>query len=228
MMLELVQLKELVWALVLPLICTFGLVSNTMNIMVFLQNRGMSNRMHKYFMMDSALELVYLLIGLVQFVQRSVLIPQHSQYFYVYVYEKYVYFFIGTSLAYSMIFLKLFISIKRLLLIYSSNLCQKHINIYWFLCSLLVLSFTMDIPALIGTSIVEISVNKTDSESQELTKMYRTSFEKIDRSPILKTLISMAFAFRGLVSPIILLAVNLLIIHRISSRAFCQMPYNGK
>ena len=208
------QLKELVWTYFLPLMCLFGMLTNSINYKVFSQRRKMylRNRMHQYFQFDSAVEFVYLLICLIYFILKSKYFPLLRYHYIVVCYEKYVYFYLATSLAFLMIFLRVFISVKRFLIATHSGIFLKTVHFYKVVLTFALISLVLDLPTIFNIAIVS-RVNKTLTAisvfNYSSTIGFELSYKRIESSVILTTLNLSTYTLRGLVAPAVLFMLNI-------------------
>ena len=208
-------LKGFIWAYVLPIICLFGIVTNAINIYVFSKQRrkNLRNRMHQYFHLDSIVELVYLIIGLVYFILRTEQFRHLRNSYLTVLYEKFMFYYFSTSLAFFTIFLRVFISIKRLLIALNTGVFIQTIHFYQVIGSFMVVSLMIDLPSVINCPIVPktfIIQNLNFSYSNQRAPVYyEMSYKTIENSLMIKSLNFLAFSVRGLIAPTLLLAISL-------------------
>ena len=125
-------LKVLVSSIILPSVCIIGLVTNSINFVIFAERRriGLRNRRHQYFQRDSLAEFFYLLACLGYFVLKTKVLANFHFTFFTAIYEKYVYMYFASVLACFMLFLRLYISIRRLLIILNTGIYLQTIRFY--------------------------------------------------------------------------------------------------
>ena len=209
--------KELIWTFVLPSICLIGLVTNSINFFIFSERKqmGLRNRMHQYFQIDSISEFFYLLICLVYYLLKSrVLSAYHFSYFFV-IYEKYFFLYLASVLACFMLLLRLYISIRRLLITLNTGAYLQTICLRKIIVVFLITSFFLNFPMI---SHVVIEVKQFSNISEFVSKNqssvgYELNFKRHIRNKFLKLVSFALFSFRGFVAPFVLLCVNLAIVH---------------
>ena len=210
---EIQDVKAFVWTWVLPMICLYGLCMNFINILVFSAKRSNNskNRLHTYLFIDSTVEFVYLFIGLAHFMLR------HSSYkesYYVVTYEKLFYNYLASSLAFFMLFTKLFISLKRIIIVCNRKIRYlRMVKLKNILCLFFLLSFLFDVTFLVGVSITE---KKAEHINQ--SRRFYLSYHKSESSLTIRMFYYISSSFRGLLAPALLLCVNLIFLRKLAQR----------
>ena len=208
-------IKDLTWSFILPLICSFGLVANTVNYMVFSERRRLNqrNRMHQYFQFDSLAEFAYLFICLVNFILNSSYSTCIKSNYYVIFYTKYFYLYLSSVLACFIILLRMFISVRRLLIIWNIGLFHLSKRFFFKIMALVTLvSFVFNLPVVFDERIVAKSIgNLTDASWTQ----YELKYKRYGGSMILNLLAVLTFLMRGFLAPVVLLIVNMTIIRNL-------------
>jgi hypothetical protein len=216
-MIDILVVKELVWTLVIPTICLIGIVTNLINFYIFAERKkmGLRNRMHQYFQIDSITELFYLLICLVFYLLKSkVLSVFHFTYFFV-IYEKYFFVYMTSVLACFLLFLRLYISIRRLLITLNAGIYLQTIRLRKMLVFFLASSFFMNLP-MITHVVIENNKHANMSGLGNMTlvsNIYQINFKRFMGNIGLRVISFSLFSFRGFVAPFVLLLVNLAIVN---------------
>ena len=203
---SLTQVRDLVWSYVLPSICLFGILTNSINIFIF-KNKDLKSSMYKYFLLHSIAELCYLLICFVYFCLNSIFLPVDVKNTYpVKLFEMYAYHYLTTVMALYMISIELTISIKRLFIVLngrldSSNKLGKFIKILFvfFIGSALLHS-----PFLLSADILTEPCGQKNT-SYFCYKMIMNDFGNGQAFKRCNTAVSV---YRGIFAPGILLIVN--------------------
>ena len=212
---DLLSMKKFVWTWVLPMLSIFGISSNAINIFVLSVNKTKTkNRLHTYLRIDSIVEFCYLIIVFVHFVLK-IINPQDN--YYTVLYEKYLYNYVASSLAFFMLFIKLFITIKRLLITGNHRIRCKAFKLKSLLAFFFFFSFLFDIPMLIGLSIQFKSEDTRHHGNVSLNSFY-LSYRMSQTPNEIKTLYYLSASFRGLVAPIMLLIFNMIFLRKLSQR----------
>ena len=219
MLVTIMNTRDFVWAYVLPFICACGLVANSINFLIFSERKrlGVRNKMHQYLQVDSLVEFIYLLISLFYFVLKSNHFAAfHSSYAVVF-FEKYFFLYFTTSLAIFMVLLRLFVSIRRLLIVFNTGAYLQGIHLYRAMGVFAFISLFLDITTMFTVPIspkpLKIEPNSTNPD-QTTQLQYFMNYQRLSSSPTLKGLIFANFSVRGLIAPTALLVINILIILR--------------
>lgn len=220
-------IKDVVWTHVLPFICSFGLLTNFINFYVFSERRrmGIRNRIHQYFQIDSIAEFTYLLICLIYFILKS----KHLSFIHfsypVAFYEKYLYFYFASVLGFFMIFLRLFVSIRRLMIVLNKFFFLQSIQLYKIVAFFFLLSLVLNIQCVLEMFITE---NRIKIGNQTVTVQYITHQPQFNDSKLLYTFGFVVFSTRGFLAPVILLIVNFLIIRIMKNALLKKMHIKSK
>ena len=218
---DLFLVKRLVWTWLLPFLCLFGIGANVINIFIFSIEKGHSkNRLHAYLRIDSLVECCYLVIGLVHFVLK-IINPDAN--YYIIAYDKYFYNYLASSLAFFMLFIKLFITIKRLLITCNHRIRLKAFKLKRLLSYFFFISFLFDIPLLIGLAIQVKETSPytcpvSDVSQNCSTTRYYLSYQMSETPYEIKILFYSSSSFRGLVAPIMLLIFNMIFLRKLTQK----------
>lgn len=199
------DLKEITWDFVLPLICLFGIFANSINFYVFSHKRELKNEIYRYLNVHSFVEILYLLFSLIHFILRRALKDYSSDGYYISkLYELLFFQFLTSMLASLSICIELIIALKRLLSIRNVNL-----NYYYFKSNLIgmniflsiLLSVILNMPVFVFSDIQLVKPNSSNS--------YDFNYTRMRLSPIKRFLMTQSAIFRGVISPVVLLLLNL-------------------
>ena len=199
------EAKKFIWAYILPAICVFGILTNTLNITVFAKRQQLKNKIYKYFLAHSTIDLIYMLTSLSYFLIKYSLGDLLGSTYFTQMWELISYFFLTTALAMNLVIIELFISIKRLLIVHNITTPSPiRFGSVMMVCSLT--AFISTVPILMA-----FKINPVDDHlpTQSSFKVYRLSFEKIERNKALKIVLALPGFFRGLIFPFVLLILNL-------------------
>ena len=211
-----IGIKNFVWTRILPSVCLIGIVTNIINIIVFSQRKKLQNSIYRYFQWHSIFDLVYLSLCLVRFILKTEAFGDTKSSLWVQIYDVYVYAYITSSLAISMILIELIIATKRLLIIMNFNLT---INIKFrsviALCVGLSLVSIISLPLSLRV-VNQKNCNYTVERIRCLnlsadTFGYAITQEKVPHVDLLKGLYAGVFVFRGMMAPLILILLNIAI-----------------
>ena len=181
--------------------------------------------MHVYFLIDSVVESCYLSIGFFYFILKLKCIANSRFSYWVVLYERYIYLYTATSLAFFMIFLKIFISIKRFLVVFNRPIVPIHLNKRRVIVGLFIVSFLIDTPLVLSLEIKSKSSNPVNSLNNHTSinvdapkTIYYLSYHVAETPTYIRVLLIISFAFRGLLAPALLLLFNVLAMKKISQK----------
>ena len=223
-------LKQIIWTYCLPTICLFGIITNSISFYVFTKCRKvcLKNRIYQYLQMDSLVELFYLLICLIFFVLKLQIFSSIHNNYYVIIYEKYFFVHLASSLACYMIFLRIFISLRRLMRILNSSSTLGNSSFYKITISLFILSFIVHFPMVSHLTIVPLhNFNASNLNHTLLTsKRYRIIRHRYFELNLFGLISFLFGSIRGLIAPIVLLIINLMIIGKMKRAYKSKSPKN--
>ena len=202
--------KAFVWTYMIPVLCVLGLLTNSINALVFSQRKKLKNSIYRYFIWHSIADLVYLSLCFVRFILHLERFKYLQASFYFLLYEFVVYVYFTSCLAILMILIELLIAAKRLLIVTNINLTFKLkfrtiVVVFSVLSCLaftpLLLAFRLTCQDVDCVKWTVVSINS--SHSQALRNAYFS-----------------ASIFRGFVAPFLLLAINIAL--SVKFRKLCQ------
>ena len=203
-----VETKSFVWTYILPSICTLGLFTNTLNVVVFSRRKALKNPIYKYFLFHSAAELVYLGACLGYYVVNLDIFQPVHQTWFAKAYEVYCYRYLSSSVAVLLILIELTISIKRLHIITNTTFRFK-LEFKVITCGSLLVSMLLLVPYLLTTKIAEQDLHhQRDSNVTADTRTYAIMPDDVKYARVLKGLHSSAMLFRGILAPFLQIILN--------------------
>lgn len=165
-----VQIKQqtaldIYWTFVLPSICSFSLVTNAINILVFYTIKS-RNVIYKYMLVNCLADEVYLFCVFFIFIVRCGQFCEIKDSYFAQVYAHYIYMYTANSVALFSIFLEISILVQRFCTLKNKKFF-KNINKKLMFLSLLILSFIYYVPQL------------STFEIKQTNQTLNASFEKI-------------------------------------------------
>ncbi len=135
-------IKDVYWTFVLPCVCLFSLLTNTINILVFKSIKS-RNVIYKYMLANSMFDQAYLLTVFFVFVIRCGQFCDYENSYFAQFYAVYIYMYAANSLALFCILLEISILVQRYMHLTSKDYF-KRINkiVLSFACSYFVLFIT--------------------------------------------------------------------------------------
>lgn len=199
-------------ASVLSCLCFFGVVTNTMNVIVFSHRDKLKNNIYRYFLWHSLVDLVYLTICFIRFVIKSETLHSIHYNYWTQIFDAYAYKYLASSLAILMIFIELIIAIKRLLIITNTNITFK-LRLRTVVMIATLAAIGTFLPLGLFIKVVDekyVSWELKNSVGQtKIISYYVVIYEQ--NSSIHKTLISWGAIFRAIVAPLMLIIANITI-----------------
>ena len=209
------EARGFVWAFVLPGLCLSGSLAGLLNVAVFCHRRmRLANKTHVYLLLFSVVELAYLMLSLVHYAARAERFARHHGAFALVVYEKYLFNYGTTVLAFYMIFVELVVSVKRLAMVSS----WRRVRFLLVLAGAWLLASLMGLPILFGLSVVRVAESTIDLNATASAATFAISYAQIDARPLVKALLFANLVFRGLLAPLIFLLINIRFIRRVNAR----------
>lgn len=204
---EVLEVREIVWLYVLPVLCLTGVVTNLLNIVVF-SNKRLKFKIYRLMLIHSVIDFIYLTLSFVYFlvIRRSYLYeslsPKHNRLIML-IYDLVCIRLLCTIIAVFSIFIELTISFNLLAII--ENNCNQ-IRFLGRYFPLLVTAFASlaiftQVPFILSIRITSDNIGSYMIEASEHSDIVA-----------LKVLNSSFSIFRGIIAPLIQLALNINII----------------
>lgn len=209
---ELYQVKKFVWTFILPSLCTFGLLTNIINVIVFSQKAKLKNIIYRYFQWHSTVDLVYLALCLSRLLINLDEFKTIHCLYWTKIFEAYVYRYITASLAMIMIFIELIIATKRLLMVMNITLTIK-IRFRTVLLICAVMGFVLLAPMAVSFRVVDVKSSKKMFEFETCKhysnkQAFLVAQANVSYFEVLKKFFLSVLVFRGIIAPISLLIIN--------------------
>ena len=207
-----------------PLFCSFGVLTNGLNVLV-LKRTNTKDTLFKYMLASSIIDLVYLLLGTYDFIEFcSDIQCLFKTCYWSQIYIIYIADYLTSCLALFRIFLEIFISIERYLIVlnkkYLANLPYYLVILFLFIVSLLFY-----LPLLFFKEI-------TTKSNDNITMNYSMQFEIVTNDlglslfgrfiPILLTFL------RIFLGTIVLVVINLMSVYEFKKRFSITNSLNSK
>lgn len=217
-------IKDFLWNYALPLICLFGILTNSINVRMFVKKEQFSHEIYKYLLAHSSIEVIYLSIALLVYLMKSKYLTPSTQYAYaIKVAELVADLYLTCVLALLLVFIEFIISIKRLLMIFNLNL-TINMKFYKTLIIYFALSVLLNLPVPLTFKIKEIDTNYTchypssiyTSEQQQNTTTTKTTrydiiYDNFEENTLMKATLYFPAAIRAIILPVVLVISNLII-----------------
>ncbi|CAF0720134.1 unnamed protein product [Brachionus calyciflorus] len=202
---------------ILPPICFIGIILNLINILVLLQPE-LKDEINKFMLINSILDLKFLLICSVTFIIRC---GSFCQFGYTYIskfYELYIYLFVGNSILLFATLMEILVSLNRLFSFSTSpNLIFKKFNKLnaMLKCVILIIfSLFINFPSYILTrSVQRIGILETKSKTGLVNykELYIVGNNRLGKDPLFTILLFLLTLFRGIFFLAILFILNIII-----------------
>ena len=180
--------------LLIPVICTFGCITNLLSIIVLL-NSKMKNISYKYILATNLSDLLYLSLNSYTIIIRCNDCPLHFTYFTQW-YDIYIVNYFQNCLAIFSIFITIYLSLLRYFKFKNKMKFLKLIHYYLVIGILFLISLVYYFPFLFFNDIIQIHHNSSSSNNN--TSLF------VEYSSIKNTLGSSMY---GTITKIILLAI---------------------
>ena len=220
--------KWLVWTYVLPSLCAFGIVTNAINVLVFRQRKELKNKIYRYFLWHSIVDIMYLAFCFVRFIIKLDVFSHLHHSYWAQIYEVYVFIYIAGSLAVMMILIELLIASKRLLIIMNLNLTFKlKFRTVVVVCVALVLISLTPFPLslrVVDQRFCEFTFENIRCVNESTRPAYAMVHANVSYLGTLKVIYYTGSVFRALVAPLVLLLLNIAI--TIKFRQMCSRKYS--
>lgn len=205
------QVKKFVWTFILPNLCLIGLLTNSINVVVFSQRSKLKNSIYRYFQWHSMVDIVYLTICLVRLIINLEAFKSVHCLYWTKIFEAYVYRYVTASLAMFMIFIELIIAAKRLLMIMNITMTVK-LKFETVIAGCALMAFASLSPLAASLRVVSAQTRRLTIEVETCTgsaQVYILTQDNVPHFEILKRLYMSVLVFRGLIAPLLLLLLNI-------------------
>ena len=232
------DVKQFVFKFILPSLCLIGVLTNTINVIVFSRRTHLKNVIYRYLFCHSLVDLLYLFFCLVRFIVKLDCFSDIYLSFWVQVYEAYIYRYFTACLAAFMMLMELIIAFKRLLIIMNIRFSlplRKTI----FTCA--VFSILLFLPYALSLRVIDQrkcqkTVNNIQCLNQSSPILYAITQDNVPCLAILRRLYIIGSVFRAVLAPAALLVINAVIIvkfRKFFARKCMMFPsrqpeFNGK
>ncbi len=210
----------------LPLICLFGVITNSINIAVFLHpNMKGKDPSFLYMLACSLNNLLYIGLNSGTFINYANY--EISTHYSVKFYRFYICDFLARSLGIFYIFLTIFLSIQRYMVVINKRYLTSSKSHLWLILGLLLLAFIYNIPLLFLKSIWPINqytnitdtitnANTTTSVYMKLTYTY--DYNELGLSPYGETTVVILFGLRLVLGTFVTTLIDTLIVIKLRKR----------
>ena len=201
----------------LSTLCLYGLITNIMNVIVFSQKDKLKNKIYRYFLWHSIVDIFYLAICFIRFIIKSDGLHSIHHSYWTQVFDAYAYKYLTSSLAILMILVELIIAIKRLFIITNAHVTFKLSlrTVFW---AVTIVAFCSYLPFGMMLRVVDenncnitIELYECQNASTSISK-YVITMAYSPRSSFHKNFYSCITIFRGILAPVLLLVINIIII----------------
>ena len=139
-------------------ICTFGVLTNMMNILVFMSPK-LKDRVFKYMLISCVSELFYLLIsGLASLTQCGELCTSNYYSIVGQIFTLYIFYFLAGSLAIFTVLLEIFLSFQRYMILRNKPFLVNT-PLFGVVSALLSISLLINVPTLTNFEIVSLDMS---------------------------------------------------------------------
>ena len=197
---------------IIPSICFFGLVTNLVNIKVFL-NKELKDIAFRYYLVNGFSNLFYLSICFFFFTFKCGQYCQLGSLLSVQVYLWVFYRYIKGIFALSTIFIQITLSLYRLFIVTNRN-CEifkryKLICFIFFMVSAFIYT-----PNFYTQTIITTKVNVTSSSSFKTIEKYTQTVSSIGKTDIGKWTVIAVTIWRGFISLVIMVIIDICTVYR--------------
>ena len=204
-----IAFKNFVWLHYLPYMCLIGIITNSINIVIFKNRTKLWNPIYKYMLVHSVGDLCFLSGAFVYFFSKHTFIYQYYSYFWKF-FEFYLYMVIMTPLTMFIVLIELSISIKRLLIVTNYNITVR-IRFRWLIIGFLLFSILSQLPSLkMIINIVDLAEKYQERNMPPHAAYFDMITADFSRSSVYKTIYTLETILRGVLAPAILFIINAL------------------
>ena len=209
------RLKEIAENIVYPCLCFFGLSTNMINVYIFSRRDKLKNKIYRYFLLNSTIELVYMSGLLVNYILRWKIFGHIHYSYWHQAFRLYVYWILTSYCALMMNFVELIISVKRYLLISNRSIAFR-VKSKIIVLSCALMCALMMLPLILTRRIVDQRYCRISFENYKCSNhSQRRMYAIVEISGPLMNLVRdfhLHLLFRGLIAPLLLLIVSIAII----------------
>ena len=196
-----VSMIDVYWTFILPIICSFSMFTNAINVIVFARIKSRDN-IYKYMLINSIADEVYLFGVFFIFLVRCGQFCQIKDTYMAQFYAHYIYNYTTNSVALFSIFLEILIIVQRYFSLKNKKLLENVNKNLFFLC-LLLLCFVYHIPQL---SVFEIEQkNQTLNSSFVQQVIYTRKFNAYNKSFFKRNLLALQTMIRLILSILVII-----------------------
>lgn len=210
---QLLIVKDFLWSYILPFVCLFGILTNALNVSMFVKREHFQHKIYRYLLAHSVSQLAYLILGLNYFLLKSTYISARIHRIYMLKYYELIFdIYLTTTLSMFMVFIELVISLSRLFMIFGIKL-KTNLNIKQTTLVYLIVSSLVSIPTLFLFRVVKVdelcrlpsgSVGRNNAPTSFI---YDLAYEFGREQATIK----ISAALRALILPFVLITTNLII-----------------
>ena len=158
-------IRDVYWTFVLPAICLFSLITNTINIIVFYSIKS-RNFTYKCMLYNSIADQLYLVIVFFVFIIRCGQFCEIKNSYFAMFYAHYIYMYVANSISLFCILIEISILIYRYNYLTNKIVSKKINKNVLFLC-LLILCFVYHLPQLTTFEIKQVNLTRHSNSSRE-------------------------------------------------------------
>ena len=206
-------IRDIYWTFVLPSVCLFSLITNTINLIVFYSIRS-RNLIYKYMLYNSSLDQLYLVIVFFVFIIRCGQFCEIKNSYFAMFYAQYFYMYAANSISLFSIFIEISMLIQRYNFLTNKIFLEKINKKFLFFC-LLVFCFVYHLPQLTTFEIKQVNSTANSSYDPSLPKTYTKVNIIQDRHFIIKNLVAIQAGLR-----LILIFIMIYFFNRLSFLLF--------
>ena len=163
-------IRDIYWTFVLPSVCLFSLITNTINLIVFYSIRS-RNLIYKYMLYNSSLDQLYLVIVFFVFIIRCGQFCEIKNSYFAMFYAQYFYMYAANSISLFSIFIEISMLIQRYNFLTNKIFLEKINKKFLFFC-LLVFCFVYHLPQLTTFEIKQVHSTANSSSNSFRESIY--------------------------------------------------------
>ena len=190
---------DIYWTFILPVICSFSMFTNAINIIVFNRIKSHDN-IYKYMLFNSIADEVYLFGVFFIFLARCGQFCQIKDTYMAQVYAHYIYMYATNSVALFSMFLEIIIIVQRYFKLKNKKLFKNSKNNLFFIL-LLLFCFVYHIPQL---SVFEIEQKNQTVNGSFVRLIYVRTFTAYNKSFFKRNILALQTMMRLFLSIIII------------------------
>lgn len=206
--------KSFVSKYIIPCICLFGMLTNSINLIMFSNKKSFKNKLYRYLQAHSAIDFVYLTISFLFFIFKLEVFSRFNKSYSFKALEMIVFFYATSSLAITMILIEIIVAFKRVFITLNYTFFTRYeFKMKTVLFSCLSFSFLFSLSILLSFKIRPIDSN-TNYFNNSISNEFKLSYENIERFKALRIGLCVYGIFRGIFAPFVLFILNIILIQK--------------